>query len=145
MGWIVGVAAAVVAVLGLVLLAAWQVQDESSSRPRQRGPGVGLGAGGLDELHALFSPGKQVQIEQKREQLVLRDDARAGAPPHFGVDLDQGVAVLPGGAAGRQPHPAAHAESPTGTADRAPRDTPGRAPRETGAQASQLREQSTSW
>ncbi|MFJ6777317.1 DUF6191 domain-containing protein, partial [Kitasatospora sp. NPDC091257] len=106
MGWIVGVAAAVVAVLGMVLLAAWQVQDESSSRPRRRGPGAGMGAGGLDELHALFSPGKQVQIEQKREQLVLRDDAQAGGPPHLGVDLDRGVAVMPGGAAGRTSPPA---------------------------------------
>ncbi|MEU1282867.1 DUF6191 domain-containing protein [Kitasatospora sp. NPDC005856] len=145
MGWIVGVAATVVAVLGLVLLAAWQVQDEASSRPRKRGPGAGMGAGGLDELHALFRPGKQVQIEQKREQLVLRDDAQAGAPPHFGVDLDQGVAVLPGGAAGRPPRPAPHAESPMGTAARAARVTAGQAPRETGAQASQVREQSTSW
>ncbi|MFI2606752.1 DUF6191 domain-containing protein [Kitasatospora sp. NPDC018619] len=101
MGLIVGVAAAVAAALGLVLLAAWQVLDESSSRPRQRGPGVHTGAGGLEELHALFSPGKQVQIEQKHERLVLRDDAQAGAPPHFGVDLDRGVAVLPGGGAGR--------------------------------------------
>ncbi|MFG2912050.1 DUF6191 domain-containing protein [Kitasatospora sp. NPDC048298] len=118
MGWIVGVTAVVAAVLGLVLLAAWQVQDEASSRPRQRGPGTGLGVGGLEELHALFSPGKQVQIEQKHERLVLRDDTQAGAPPHFGVDLDRGVAVLPDGAGGR---------------------TPG----EKGAQDSQVREQST--
>ncbi|MGW3177939.1 DUF6191 domain-containing protein [Kitasatospora sp. NPDC001119] len=136
MGWIVGVAATVAAVLGLVLLAVWQVQDESSSRPRRRGPGVGTGAGGLEELHALFSPGKQVQVEQKREQLVLRDDEQAGAPPHFGVDLDRGVAVLPGGAGGRAPGPAEREGIGTGTA--------GRAPREPGAQAPQVREQSTS-
>ncbi|MBD0671971.1 DUF6191 domain-containing protein [Streptomyces sp. CBMA156] len=136
MGLIVGVAAAVVVVLGLVLLAAWQVLDESSSRPRQRGPGVGMGAGGLEELHALFSPGKQVQVEQKHEQLVLRDDAQAGALPHLGVDLDRGVAVLRGGAAGRTPEPAPHIGSGTGTT--------GQAPLAAGVQASQLREQSTS-
>ncbi|MFJ2188216.1 DUF6191 domain-containing protein [Kitasatospora sp. NPDC087861] len=98
MGVIVGVASAVAAVLGLVLLAVWQIQGESSGRRRPDGgsTGVGLG-GGLEELHALFSPGKQVQIEQRREQLTLRDDAQAGAPPHFGVDLDRGVAVLRGG------------------------------------------------
>ncbi|WP_316524818.1 DUF6191 domain-containing protein [Kitasatospora brasiliensis] len=123
MGLIVGVVAATAAVLGLVLLASWQVWDESSPRPRHRGPGVGVGAGGLAELHALFSPGKQVQIEQKWEQLVLRDDAQAAAPPHFGVDLDRGVAVLRGGGG-------------TGPA--------ARAPREAGVQASQVREQSTS-
>ncbi|MFJ9444176.1 DUF6191 domain-containing protein [Kitasatospora sp. NPDC101235] len=121
MGLIVGVAAAVAAVLGLVLLAAWQVWGESSSRPRGRGPGAGTGVGGLEELHALFSPGKQVQVEQKREQLAQRDDAQAGAPPHLGVDLDRGVAVLPGGAGGRAPGPAPRAGSRTGTAGQAPR------------------------
>ncbi|MBV2156283.1 DUF6191 domain-containing protein [Kitasatospora sp. SUK 42] len=95
MGLIVGVACAVAAGVGLVLLAAWQVWGESSPRRRERGPGVGVGAGGgLDELHALFSPGKRVQIEQRREQLSRRDDTQVGAPPHFGVDLDRGVAVL---------------------------------------------------
>lgn len=129
MGWIVGVAAVVVAVLGMVLLAVWQVEDESSSRPRQRGPGTGLGVGGLEELHALFSPGKQVQVEQERERLVLRDDARAGAPPRFGVDLDRGLAVLPGGAAGRMPGPAPRADGATVTAGRAPGETETQAPR----------------
>ncbi|WP_051829493.1 MULTISPECIES: DUF6191 domain-containing protein [Streptomyces] len=98
MGVIVGVAAAVAAVLGLVALAALQIRDEASPRPRHRGPGVGMGAGGLEELHALFSPGKRIQVEQKKEQLALRDDAQAGSPPHLGVDLDRGVAVLRGGA-----------------------------------------------
>ncbi|MGW3041412.1 DUF6191 domain-containing protein [Kitasatospora sp. NPDC001159] len=94
MGWIVGVGCAVAVTVGLVVLAACQMWGESSPRRRPRGPGVGVGGGGLDELHALFSPGKRVQIEQRREQLAHRDDAEAGAPPHFGVDLDRGVAVL---------------------------------------------------
>ncbi|MEU3569209.1 DUF6191 domain-containing protein [Kitasatospora sp. NPDC036755] len=139
MGLIVGLAATVATVLGLVLLAMWQVQGESSSRPRRRGPGAGLGAGGLEELHALFSPGKQVQVEQKRDQLVLRDDAQAGAPPRFGVDLDRGVAVLPGGAAGWRPGPAQHGGSGTGAGAGAV----DWAPEETGAQTPQVREQST--
>ncbi|MFE4518124.1 DUF6191 domain-containing protein [Kitasatospora sp. NPDC056783] len=126
MGLIVGVAAAAAAVLGLVLLASWQVWDESSSRPRHRGPGVGTGVGGLEELHALFSSGKRIQVEQKRERLVLRDDAPAGAPPYFGVDLDRGVAVLRGG-----------------SGDGSGTGTDARAPREPGVQASQVREQST--
>ncbi|MEU4114448.1 DUF6191 domain-containing protein [Kitasatospora sp. NPDC028055] len=83
------------AAVGLVVLAGWQVWSESSPRRRERGPGVGGGGGGvLGEMHALFSPGKRIQVEQRREQTSRRDDTRAGAPPHFGVDLDRGVAVL---------------------------------------------------
>ncbi|MFE3500651.1 DUF6191 domain-containing protein [Kitasatospora sp. NPDC059146] len=94
------------AAVGLVLLASWQVWSESSPRRRERTPGAGGGGGGgggvLGEMHALFSPGKRIQVEQRREQTSRRDDTLAGAPPHFGVDLDRGVAVLrrPDGAKG---------------------------------------------
>ncbi|MFJ9771114.1 DUF6191 domain-containing protein [Kitasatospora sp. NPDC101157] len=95
MGFIVGVGCVVAAVIGLVVLASWQVRSESSPRRRERAPGVGVGGGGgLDELHALFSPCKRIQVEQRREQATRRDDTQAGAPPHFGVDLERGVAVL---------------------------------------------------
>ncbi|MEU8919965.1 DUF6191 domain-containing protein [Kitasatospora sp. NPDC048545] len=115
MGLIVGAVAAVAAILGLAVLAAWQIRDEASPRPRRHGPGVGLGAGGLDELHALFSPGKRIQVEQKKEQLALRDDAHAGSPPHVGVDLDRGVAVLPR-SGDRTPGPAPSDGSASGPA-----------------------------
>ncbi|MFF4814136.1 DUF6191 domain-containing protein [Kitasatospora sp. NPDC001309] len=87
------------AAVGLVLLASWQVWSESSPRRRERTPGAGGGGGGggggvLGEMHALFSPGKRIQVEQRREQTSRRDDTLTGAPPHFGVDLDRGVAVL---------------------------------------------------
>jgi hypothetical protein len=96
MGWIVSVACVVTVAVGLVVLSACQMRGESSRRRRPRAPGVGVGGGGgLEELHALFSPGKRIQIEQRRDQLALRDDAQTGAPPHFGVDLERGVAVLP--------------------------------------------------
>lgn len=106
MGMIVGTAAVVAAIVGLLLLAALQIRDEASPRRGSKsgaggaaggggGGGFGLGGGMMEELHALFSSGKQVQIEQRREQLVLRDDEHAGAPPNFGVDLEAGVAVLP--------------------------------------------------
>ncbi|MER7845275.1 DUF6191 domain-containing protein [Kitasatospora sp. NPDC096077] len=95
MGLVVGVACAVAAVLGLVALAGWQVRGESSPRRRERAPGVGVGGGGaLDELQAMFSPGKRIQVEQQREQASHRDDTQAGAPPHFGIDLERGTAVL---------------------------------------------------
>ncbi|MQS15088.1 hypothetical protein F7Q99_23185 [Streptomyces kaniharaensis] len=93
------IAGAAAVVAGLVLLAVWQIQGETMRRrrpERRSGSGTGLSTAGLEELHALFSADKQVQIEQRQEQLMLRDDAQAGAPPHFGVDLEAGVAVLPG-------------------------------------------------
>ncbi|MBV6697188.1 DUF6191 domain-containing protein [Kitasatospora aureofaciens] len=129
MGMIVGSAAVVAAIVGLVLLAVWQIRDETTPRRRSgTGGGFGLSAAGLEELHAMFSSGKQIQIEQKRVQLTLRDDAEAGAPPHFGVDLEAGVAVL------RNMPKAQPAE---GIPDRLP-DGDGR------GQAPQVREQSTS-
>ncbi|MFD7447663.1 DUF6191 domain-containing protein [Kitasatospora sp. NPDC059827] len=85
------------AAVGLVVLASWQVWSESSPRRRERTLGAGGGGGGggvLGEMHALFSPGKRIQVEQRREQTSRRDDTLAGAPPHFGVDLDRGEAVL---------------------------------------------------
>ncbi|MGW2371189.1 MULTISPECIES: DUF6191 domain-containing protein [Kitasatospora] len=95
MGFVIGAVCVVVVAVGLVLLAGLQVRGESSPRRRERAPGVGAGGGGLlDELHAVFSPGKRIQVEQRREQATRRDDTQAGAPPHFGVDLDRGVAVL---------------------------------------------------
>ncbi|MER7765281.1 DUF6191 domain-containing protein [Kitasatospora sp. NPDC096140] len=142
MGLIVGVVATVAALLGLAALAVWQIRDEASPRPRQRGPGVaGLGAGGLDELHALFSPGKRIQVEQKKERLALRDDAQAGSPPHFGVDLDRGVAVLRGGAGEALLDPAPRGGAGESTPGQAPRDGSGTGP---AGQAPQVREQSTS-
>ncbi|MFD5461279.1 DUF6191 domain-containing protein [Kitasatospora sp. NPDC127059] len=96
MGLVVGVVCVVAVLVGLVVLAGLQVRDESSPHRRSR-PAVGVGGGGgglVDELHAIFSPGKRIQVEQRREQTSRRDDTEAGAPPHFGVDLDRGVAVL---------------------------------------------------
>ncbi|WP_042383425.1 DUF6191 domain-containing protein [Streptacidiphilus melanogenes] len=65
-----------------------------------RRPGGGLGGGGFgiaaaEELQAFFSGNKRVQLEHRQEQLTLRDDDHAsGAPPHTGVDLERGTAVL---------------------------------------------------
>ncbi|MFD8783081.1 DUF6191 domain-containing protein [Kitasatospora sp. NPDC059599] len=56
--------------------------------------GHGLGATATEELHAFFNANKRVQIEQRRTQLVMRDDDYAGAPPHMGIDLDGGTAVV---------------------------------------------------
>ncbi|TYC66719.1 hypothetical protein EH183_41675 [Streptomyces sp. CB01881] len=61
---------------------------------RARSSGHGLGATATEELHAFFNANKRVQIEQRRTQLVLRDDDHAGAPPRTGIDLDGGTAVV---------------------------------------------------
>ncbi|MEU1284169.1 DUF6191 domain-containing protein [Kitasatospora sp. NPDC005856] len=63
---------------------------------RARSSGLGLGATATEELHAFFNANKRVQIEQRRTQLVMRDDDHAGAPPRTGIDLDGGTAVLRG-------------------------------------------------
>ncbi|MEU1312657.1 DUF6191 domain-containing protein [Streptomyces cinnamoneus] len=61
-------------------------------------PGArGAGATATEELHALVYPSKRVQLEQRRIELVLRDDEQDGAPRRTGIDLDAGTARLPGG------------------------------------------------
>jgi hypothetical protein len=53
-------------------------------------------APGLDELQALFYASKRPAIEQRRLELVLRDDQHDGAPPRIHIDLDAGRAVITG-------------------------------------------------
>ncbi|MFE7601643.1 DUF6191 domain-containing protein [Streptomyces sp. NPDC057494] len=38
--------------------------------------------------------GRRVQIEQRQEGRLIRQDAEEGAPPRTGIDLDAGRAVL---------------------------------------------------
>jgi len=45
-------------------------------------------APGLDELQAVFTPSTRQTIDQRRAELVLRDDEHDAAPPRAGVDLD---------------------------------------------------------
>ncbi|WP_052508988.1 DUF6191 domain-containing protein [Kitasatospora griseola] len=58
----------------------------------ETGRGVGAQAG--EELHALLYAGKRVQLEQRRIELVLRDDEHDGAPPRTGIDLAAGAARI---------------------------------------------------
>jgi hypothetical protein len=59
-------------------------------------------AGGFDELQAWFYASKRHTIEERRAQLVRRDDEHDGAPPHIAVDLDGRRAVITG-VVGRPP------------------------------------------
>ncbi|MFE6750236.1 DUF6191 domain-containing protein [Kitasatospora purpeofusca] len=61
---------------------------------RTRSGGLGLGATATEELHAFFNANKRVQIEERRTQMVMRDDDHAGAPPRTGIDLNGGTAVV---------------------------------------------------
>ncbi|CAM5242595.1 hypothetical protein GCM10010329_44480 [Streptomyces spiroverticillatus] len=64
-------------------------------RLRESGFGSrGAGATATEELHALIHPSKRVQLEQRRIQLVLRDDEQDGAPKKTGIDLDSGTAHI---------------------------------------------------
>ncbi|MEU9046274.1 MULTISPECIES: DUF6191 domain-containing protein [unclassified Kitasatospora] len=60
------------------------------------GPSGGRSAGATatEELHALLYPSKRVQLEQRRVELVLRDDEHDGAPKRTGIDLAGGRAVI---------------------------------------------------
>lgn len=63
-----------------------------ADRPARRERG--LGAVATEELHALIYPSKRTQLEQRRVELVLRDDEESGAPPRSGIDLDAGTATI---------------------------------------------------
>ncbi|WP_406192765.1 DUF6191 domain-containing protein [Kitasatospora sp. NBC_01560] len=54
----------------------------------------GTGAIATEELHALLYPSKRIQLEQRRIELVLRDDENEGAPPKTGIDLTAGTATI---------------------------------------------------
>ncbi|MFF7995381.1 DUF6191 domain-containing protein [Kitasatospora xanthocidica] len=43
----------------------------------------------------MLYPSKRVQLEQRRVELVLRDDEHDGAPKRTGIDLAGGRAVIP--------------------------------------------------
>ncbi|MGK5640081.1 DUF6191 domain-containing protein [Streptomyces sp. URMC 126] len=58
------------------------------------GAARGAGATATEELHGLMYPGKRAQLEQRRIELVLRDDEQDGAPRRTGIDLDAGTAHL---------------------------------------------------
>jgi hypothetical protein len=67
-----------------------RLPEPGRSAPQPRG----LGATATEELHALIYTSKRAQLEQRRIELVLRDDEHDGAPPRSAVDLDAGTAII---------------------------------------------------
>lgn len=58
-------------------------------------PRGALSASGMDVLSAALSPGRGVDIEQRRVERLLRDDDEdSGAPPGWSADLDRGLVRL---------------------------------------------------
>ncbi|WP_424889308.1 DUF6191 domain-containing protein [Streptomyces sp. XH2] len=87
-----GPALVLIIVVPLFLLAAGRkILGRAAGLPRG---GRGVGATATEELHALVYPSKRVQLEQRRIELVLRDDEQDGAPRRTGVDLDAGTARI---------------------------------------------------
>jgi hypothetical protein len=89
---------AAVTVLFFTAAVARKVLGGSRSAADGSPPGRSAGAVATEELHALLYAGKRAQLEQRRVELVLRDDEADGAPPRTGIDLAGGRAVI------RAPH-----------------------------------------
>jgi hypothetical protein len=102
LGLLTGPFAALVIVVPLFVLAALRkVAQQAQARGRLPGrlkgnaPGTrGVGATATEELHALLYPSKRIQLEERRIELVLRDDEHDGAPKRTGIDLDAGIARI---------------------------------------------------
>jgi hypothetical protein len=85
-------------VVGLVVLAAadrlgWWLHKRCGL-PWHRDGRRPAAAVGLDEVQALFQPGKRHAIEQRRLEHVLAEDDQDGAPPRVRVDLGGGRIVI---------------------------------------------------
>ncbi len=52
--------------------------------------------GGLGEFGALFNPGMRHELEERRAKQMLREEEGTGRKGRMGIDLDSGVALIPG-------------------------------------------------
>lgn len=93
-GLLLPAALVVVFFLGAVARRLLARPGAEGAHPGSRAGRAGAGATATEELHALLYPGKRVQLEQRRIELVLRDDEHDGAPKRTGIDLAGGRAVL---------------------------------------------------
>jgi hypothetical protein len=80
----------------LVALFFFAVIDQALLRLHRRGlvpwrRDAQVSSTGFDLLHAALSPGKQSELDQRRTELMLRDEEEEAAPPRDAVDLDSGV------------------------------------------------------
>jgi hypothetical protein len=88
-GWaVVGIVAAVVAVLLVFPLLSWAMQR---AKPSETGGGIGTALEGID---AIFNPGKQRELDQRQHEAEAPEEQPDGAPPRSKVDLTDGTAVI---------------------------------------------------
>ena len=65
---------------------------------------------GVDQVSALFYATKHYELEQRKTEFMLREDADDGAPGRFRLDLDRGAATFVVGTAA-PPDPVPHREA----------------------------------
>ena len=101
MGWVFAMSLPGLACLLVVLAAVERFGLWATARSRlpwRKGrTGTPASATGVDELTALFYATKHYELEHRRTELVLRDEAGDGDPRRFRLDLDRDVpaAVVP--------------------------------------------------
>ena len=88
-GWaVVGILAGVVAVLLVFPLLSWGMQ-----RAKHDEGSAGIGTA-LEAIDAVFNPGKQRELDQRRNEAEAPDENPDGAPPRSKIDLTDGTAVI---------------------------------------------------
>ncbi|MDJ1136905.1 DUF6191 domain-containing protein [Streptomyces iconiensis] len=60
----------------------------------RRRTGRSLASVAFDEFTAVVAGNKTVELEQRRVELLRRDDEGDGAPPHSRIDLAKGTAFI---------------------------------------------------
>ncbi len=96
-GWLPGLVAIVVVVVVLVVLdrlTAAGVFDRDHDQPRERRPGGGGAGGALGSFLGFFDPSYHHLAEEQQREKSTTLHMSGEAPPL--IDLDSGVAELPG-------------------------------------------------
>ncbi|WP_257901274.1 DUF6191 domain-containing protein [Saccharothrix obliqua] len=60
---------------------------------RRRGHPV-VAQAGMDQFTTLFYGGKQLELDQRQTESMMRDEEEDGAPPRGPIDLDSGAVRL---------------------------------------------------
>jgi hypothetical protein len=61
------------------------------AKPTDGGAGIGTA---LEAIDAVFNPGKQRELDQRRHEAEAPEENPDGAPPRSKIDLTDGTAVI---------------------------------------------------